>query len=61
LDTEIIEREKRLAADKGIGRLMLAVEYESGESEVVCSVVIENKGYYFWREAKVVFFSFGRI
>jgi hypothetical protein len=27
----------------------------------VYSVVIENKGYYFWREANVVFFSFGRI
>jgi hypothetical protein len=60
LDTEIVERERRLAADKGTGRLMLAVEYESGAREVVYSAVIENKGYYFWREAKVVFFSFGR-
>jgi len=40
---------------------MLAVKYKSGASEVVYSVVIGNKGYYFWREAKVVFFSFGRI
>ena len=47
LDTEIVERERRLAADKGIGRLILAVEYESGAVEVVNSVVIENKGSYF--------------
>jgi hypothetical protein len=40
---------------------MPAVEYESGTSEVVYSVVIENKGYYFWRERKVVFSYFGRI
>ena len=30
-------------------------------SEVVYSVVTKNKGYYFWREATVVFFSFFRI
>jgi len=35
---------------------MLEVEYERGASEVVYSVVIENKGYYIWREANV--FSF---
>jgi hypothetical protein len=61
LDTEIVGRERRLAADKGIASLMLAIEYEDGASELVYSVVIENKGYYFWREANVVFFSFGRI
>jgi hypothetical protein len=47
LDTEIVEWERRLAADKGFERLMLAVEYESGAGEVVNSLVIENKGYYF--------------
>ena len=45
MDTEIVERERRLAADKEIGRLMLAVECESGArkvvySAVVCSVVV---------------------
>jgi hypothetical protein len=60
LDTEIFEQERPSAVDKGIVTLTLAVESESGTSEVVYSVVTENKGYYFWREAKVVFFSFGR-
>jgi len=35
LDTEIVERERRLAADKGIGRLTLAVQYDSDKCEVV--------------------------
>jgi len=33
------KREGQLAADKGIGRLTLAVKYESGESGVVDSVI----------------------
>jgi hypothetical protein len=35
LDTAIVERETRLAADKETGRLTLAVEYDSSRSEVV--------------------------
>jgi hypothetical protein len=63
LDTEIAERERRLAADKGTGRLMLAVEYESGASEVVHSVVTENERLLFLEgsEGSFLFFSFGRI
>ena len=40
---EKCQREKRLAADDGIGRLTLAFEYVSGTSEVVYSVVNKNK------------------
>jgi len=43
LDAEIFERERLLAADKGTGRLTLAVEYESFVSEMVDSVVTENQ------------------
>jgi hypothetical protein len=43
LGTEIVERERRLAADKGTGRLTLSVEYESGASEVVFSVKVKVK------------------
>jgi hypothetical protein len=30
------------------------VEYESGAGEVVCSVVTESKGYWFWRDVALV-------
>jgi hypothetical protein len=47
LDTESFEQERRLAADKGTGRLTLAVEWESGASELVDSVVTENERFLF--------------
>ena len=58
LDTEIFERAGRLTADKGIDRLMLAVEKESGASEVVYSVVTENKMLLFLEgsESRFLFF-----
>jgi len=43
LDTDIVEQERRLVADKEIGRVTLAVESDSGESEGVYSVVTGNK------------------
>jgi hypothetical protein len=42
LDTEIVEWESRLAADKGTGILTPAVEKDSGASEVVHSVVTKK-------------------
>jgi len=43
LDTAIIEGERRLAVDKGIGSLKLAVEEESGASEVMYSMVTKKQ------------------
>ena len=43
-----------------IGILTLAVKKESGVSEVVYIVSPKTKGYWFWREVSVVFFSFVR-
>ena len=43
LDTDIFERARRLAANKEIGRLTLAVESDSGAGEVVFSVVTKTK------------------
>ena len=40
---QIFEQERQLAANKGIGILMLAVKSEGGVSEVVYSVITENK------------------
>jgi hypothetical protein len=39
----IVDRERRLEADKGIGRLTLAVESESGAGEVVSIVATKTK------------------
>jgi len=38
-NTEIVKRERQLVAGKGIGGLKLAVEEESGKSELMYSVV----------------------
>jgi hypothetical protein len=54
-----IEREWRLEAAKGIGRLTLAVESESGADEVVSSVVTKTKIIIFG--GKRWLFSFVRI
>ena len=43
LDMEIVQQERRLAVDKGIGRLKLAVEKESVASEVMYSVVTKKQ------------------
>ena len=43
MDTAIIEGERRLAVDKGIGSLKLAVEEESGASEVMYSMVTKKQ------------------
>ena len=40
---QVFEQESQLAADKGIGILALAVKKESSVSEVVHSVITENK------------------
>jgi len=61
LHAESFKRGKSLEVNSGIGLLSLAVELESGAGEVEDSVVTRNKCYYFWREEKVVFCSFGRI
>jgi hypothetical protein len=42
-NTEIVERERQLVAGKRIGRLKLAVEEESGKSELMYSVVKKQK------------------
>ena len=56
----IFQRESRLAADKEIWILMLAVKSEGGVSEVVYSVVTENKRLLVLGEITVAFFSFVR-
>jgi hypothetical protein len=60
LHIESFKREKRLAADNGNGCLTLAVEKESGVSEVVYGAVRcghrKQNGNEFWREVTVVFF-----
>jgi len=43
LDTEIVEQERQLAVDKGMGKLKLAVEEESGASEVMYRVVTKKQ------------------
>jgi len=47
MDTDFFQRESRLAADKSIGRLTLAV-VESGASEVLYSVVTGNNKKYIY-------------